>query len=88
MEVKDIEGTSPHSIIQKMNKYETRTNNLSTKDIPGAVPRSNLRLRNLGPYDFKAKQQSQAPIGPMAKNVVYSNIDYSDLHKRSFVSKR
>ena len=56
MEVKDIEGTSPHSIIQKMNKYETRTNNLSTKDIPGAVPRSNLRLRNLGPYDFKAKQ--------------------------------
>ena len=51
MEIKDIEGTSPFSVNQKLKRFETRTNNLSTQDIPGAVPRSHLRLRNLGPYD-------------------------------------
>ena len=58
MEVKDIEGTSPLNVIQRMNRFETRTNNLNTQDIPGAVPKTHVRLRNLGPYDIEQQRNS------------------------------
>lgn len=71
-----------------MNRFETRTSNLNTQDIPGAAPKTHMRLRNLGPYDIEQQRSSQQRIGPTANGNVYSNIDYSDLNQRTFISKR
>ena len=88
LQVSDILGASPFSMREKMERFEARNNIYTTKDIPGAVPKTHVRNRNLGPYDMQEHNNNKVKIGPKAHGIGYSNMDYPDLHGRNFVSRR